>query len=44
MKKFDFTKLPNTNSTYGKKNIEQGIKNKKNNDFLIEIAKKLVDK
>lgn len=44
MKKFDFTKLPNSKSTYGKKNIEQGIENTKHNDFLIEIAKRLADK
>ncbi len=26
MKKFELTKLPNSKSTYGKKNIEWGIK------------------
>ncbi len=35
MKKFNFTKLPDSKSTYGKK-YWTTIKNTKNNDFLIE--------
>ncbi|MCL6429066.1 hypothetical protein LT335_00628 [Spiroplasma sp. JKS002669] len=44
MKKLNFKNLPNSNEKYGQKNIERAIESNKNNDFLIEVAKRLADK
>lgn len=43
MEKFDFKRLPDNNSTYGRKNIDNAVKNIENNKGLIEVAKRLVD-
>lgn len=44
MKKFDFNKLPDNGTSYGKKNIDSAIKEVKEDKGLIEVAKRLVDK
>ncbi|MGL5268303.1 MAG: hypothetical protein ACRC8P_00815 [Spiroplasma sp.] len=44
MKRFDFDKIPNNDSNYGRKNVNSAIKEIKENKGLIEVAKRLVDK
>lgn len=44
MKKFNFSEVSTTDKKIDKKDIERATKNTKNNDFLIEVAKRLVDK
>jgi len=42
--KLNFKDLPTSNEKYGEKNVNRAIESNKNNDFLIEVAKRLVDK
>lgn len=44
MKTWNFKNLPISEQKYGKKNIDQACKNTVNNEFLIELAKRLADK
>ncbi|MDQ7983071.1 MAG: hypothetical protein REH79_02470 [Spiroplasma sp.] len=44
MKNLNFKNLPTSDGKYGKKNVDRAIESTKNNDFLIEVAKRLADK